>query len=160
MKWMQIVLIVLLIAVIGVLLNIAFQNKVSIPIKIASGVERISPEDHIKEENIHIYNDRVIIDIQNPQWAAFTDTNSMDPIIDEFANSIQIVPKNESEMKVGDIVSYKSEYSSGIIIHRIVDMSKDEAGTYYYLKGDNNIFKDPGRIRFDQVRRITIGILY
>ncbi|MAG39121.1 hypothetical protein CMO90_03460 [Candidatus Woesearchaeota archaeon] len=160
MKWIQTSIIICLIVIIGALLNIAFQNQVSIPIKISSGVERLSPEDHIKEENIKVYEDKVIINIQNPQWAGFTNTNSMDPIIDEYANSIQIIPVKEEEIHIGDIVSYESDYAEGRIIHRVVFVEKDEFGTYYYIKGDNNIFRDPGRIRFEQIRRVTVGILY
>ena len=84
----------------------------------------------------------------------------MDPIIDEHANSIQIIPKNLEEVHLGDIISYKSDFSSGVIIHRVVFIGQDEEGTYYYLKGDNNIMRDPGRVRFNQLRRITVGIIY
>ena len=138
----------------------AFEAGITIPTPKLSGVERLSPPDHIKEENIHVYSDRVIIDIQNPEWATFTPTNSMDPIIDVGANSIQIVPQNESIIGLGDIASYESVYAEGTIIHRIVHVGKDELGTYYHLKGDNNILKDPGKVRFDQIRRITVGIIY
>ena len=149
----------LIITIIG-LFYLAFEKEVTIPILKLSGVERLSPPDHIKEENIHVYSDRVVIDIENPEWATFTSTKSMDPIIDVGANSIQIVPQNKSIVGVGDIASYESVYATGTIIHRIVHIGEDELGTYYYLKGDNNILKDPGKVRFNQIRRITVGIIY
>ena len=149
----------LIITIMG-LFYIAFEKEITIPPPKLSGVERISPPDHIKEENIHVYSDRVVIDIQNPEWATFTPTNSMDPVIDEGANSIQIVPQNESIVGLGDIASYESVYATGTIIHRIVHIGKDELGTYYHIKGDNNILKDPGKVRFNQIRRITVGIIY
>ncbi|MBC8500815.1 MAG: hypothetical protein ISS25_02055 [Nanoarchaeota archaeon] len=160
MRVLPLVFIFAMLTVIVVLLNIAFHNQVSIPIKVSSAAERLSPSDHIKEENVHIYDDRVIIDIKNPQWAEFIDTNSMDPIIDEYANSIQIIPIEQEEVHIGDIVSYESEYATGTIIHRVVSIGEDDLGAYYYLKGDNNIFRDPGRVRFDQIRRVTVGIIY
>jgi hypothetical protein len=142
------------------LFYVAFEKEIEIPKTKLSGIDRLSPPDHIKEENIHVYSDRVIIEIQNPEWATFTPTKSMDPVIDVGANSIQIVPQNESIIGLGDIASYESEYATGTIIHRIVYIDKDELGTYYHLKGDNNILKDPGKIRFNQIRRITVGIIY
>ena len=150
----------ILIVVIITLFYVAFESKVEIPIAVISGEEQLSPPDHIKEEDIHVYDNRVVIDIINPYWAGFTDTNSMDPIIDEYANSIQIIPKNLDEVHLGDIISYESEFADGVIIHRVVFVGEDENGIYYYLKGDNNVMRDPGRVRFDQLRRITVGIIY
>jgi len=68
--------------------------------------ERNSPQDRIKDWQIEVYQNRVVINIDDAQWAAFADTNSMDPVLDKGANAIQIVPKSEDDIKVGDIVSY------------------------------------------------------
>ena len=125
-----------------------------------SDIERLSPYDHIKEENIHVYDDRVILDIDRPVWARFTDTNSMDPIIDMGSNAVQIVPENMSQIHVGDIISYDSEFADGVIIHRVVKIGEDGNGWYVRCQGDNLPFKDPGRIRFKQIRKITVGIVY
>ncbi|MCK5107796.1 MAG: hypothetical protein KAQ83_03640, partial [Nanoarchaeota archaeon] len=57
-----------------------------------------SPYDHIKEEQIKLYDDRVVILLENPEWASFTDTNSMDPLIDYGSNAIEIVPKFKEEV--------------------------------------------------------------
>ena len=149
----------LIITILG-LFYMAFEKEVELPTPELSGIERLSPPDHIKEENIHVYSNRVVIDIENPEWATFTPSNSMDPVIDVGANSIQIVPQNKSIVGLGDIASYESTYAEGTIIHRIVHIGEDELGTYYYLKGDNNILKDPGKVRFNQIRRITVGIIY
>lgn len=122
--------------------------------------EQPSPYDWIKEENIHIYSDRVIIDVENPEWAAFADTNSMDPLIDMGVNAIEIVPEKESDIHLGDVVSYESEYADGIIIHRVVEIGKDDKGTYFILKGDNNSMKDPGKVRFSQIKRVLVAVIY
>lgn len=122
--------------------------------------ERSSPYDWIKENQIKVYRDRVVIDIDNPQWATFTDTNSMDPIIDIGTNAIEIIPEKEEDIHIGDIVSYNSKYAEGTIIHRVVDISEDEDGWYAVMKGDNNTKEDPGKIRFEQIRRIVIGVIY
>lgn len=123
-------------------------------------VDRPSPYDRIKEEQIHVYHDKVIIDIQDPQWAGFSDTNSMDPLIDMGVNAIEIVPKSAQEIHIGDVISYESEYADGTIIHRVIEIGEDNEGTYFILKGDNNQSKDPGRIRFHQVKRILVAVIY
>ena len=122
--------------------------------------EKDSPQDWVPEKNIHVYRDRVIIEIDDPQWSTFTDTNSMDPVIDQGANAIQLVPKSPEDISVGDIISYESKYTSGTIIHRVVEIGYDDDGWYAIMKGDNNSMKDPGKVRFSQVLRVVIGIIY
>jgi hypothetical protein len=120
--------------------------------------ERDSPSDYVKEYQIHIYPNQVVIDIQQPILAAFADTNSMDPVFDARHNAIEIVPQKESDIQVGDIVSYSTDYGS--IIHRVKEIGQDEDGWYAVFKGDNNPVPDPGRIRFDQINRKAIAFIY
>lgn len=122
--------------------------------------EQNSPYDRITEDQIKVYNDRVIIYLTDPEWASFTDTNSMDPVIDIGANAIEIVPKSEDQIHVGDIVSYDSDYADGTIIHRVVEINHDSDGWYARMKGDNLENIDPGKIRFDQIERVLVGIIY
>jgi hypothetical protein len=122
--------------------------------------EKDSPFDRIKEDNIHVYSDKVVIELKDAEWATFTDTNSMDPVIDFGTNAIEIVPKNESEINVGDIISYKTEYASGTIIHRVLEISYDNDGWFCRTKGDNNSDVDPGKIRFSQIQRLVVAIIY
>ena len=121
-------------------------------------VERDSPFDRIGEDSIHVYSDRIVIDLQNAEWAKFTDTNSMDPILDTGANAIEIVPKSAADIHVGDIASYDSEY--GTVIHRVVSTGFDADGWYAVFKGDNNAMPDPGKVRFDQIRRVVVALIY
>lgn len=122
--------------------------------------EKPSPADRIKEEQIRVGNDNVIISIKGAEWASFTDTNSMDPIIDAEAHAIEIIPQSEDEIQVGDIVAYESEYAEGSIIHRVAYKGQDEQGTYFVMKGDNNPTSDPGKVRFSQIRRVVVAIIY
>lgn len=133
--------------------------------------EKTSPSDTIKEENIRVYKNRVeikledqtenewlmVLNLKNVSWSRFTDTNSMDPVLDKEANAIRIKVPCE-EIEVGDIISYK--YEEGIIIHRIVHKEKDEKGTYFVTKGDNNPVSDPGKVRCEQVLGKVVAILY
>jgi len=122
------------------------------------GIERQSPSDRIKEDQIYVYNDEVVIKVENAVWATFTDTNSMDPVLDDGANAIQVVPKSQSEIKVGDIISFESRV--GPIIHRVVKISYDEEGWYATTKGDNNPEPDPVKVRFEDIRRVLVAIIY
>jgi hypothetical protein len=125
-----------------------------------SGTEIASPLDRILEDDILVTNEKVVLNIKGAEWASFTDTNSMDPVIDAGAHAIEIIPKSEDEIDVGDIVAYESDYAEGSIIHRIVYKGQDEKGTYFVLKGDNNPVSDPGKIRFEQIKRVVVAIIY
>src|SRR3989344_4224802 len=135
------------------------QNPVNRAIYRLTTGERLSPADHIKEDQIMVEDDKVVITIRNAKIARFADTNSMDPLIDKESNAIQIAPQSPVDIKIGDIISYTSE-SGDIIIHRVVRISNDDKGVYYTTKGDNNSTSDNERVRFWQVRFITVGIIY
>lgn len=122
--------------------------------------DKASPKDRIKESQIKVYEDRIVIEIKNAQWSRFTDTKSMDPVIDSGANAIQIVPENEDQIEIGDIISFETKYTDGIIIHRVIAKETDKDGTYFITKGDNNENPDPEKIRFSQIKRVLIAIIY
>jgi len=154
---------VLLAFMLGLIINDAYSELSSLEIPLSlfqDGIEKNSPGDWIKEDQIKVYNDRIIIDLKDAEWASFTDTNSMDPIIDETANAIEIIPKSADDIHVGDIISYKSDYADGTIIHRIIKIGSDEEGWYCIVKGDNNQSPDPGKIRFKQIKRVLVAIIY
>ena len=119
-----------------------------------------SPCNRIKEDQIFVFQNQIIIDLKNAEWATFTDTNSMDPVIDAGANAIEIVPDSEEDICLGDIVSYRSKYADGIMIHRVVEIGDDSNGWYAIMRGDNNPYNDPGRIRFNQIERVVVAIIY
>ena len=119
-----------------------------------------TPFDRIKEDKIKILSDRIIIFIDKPQLAYFAPTGSMKPVLNEKSNAIEVVPKSEQDLHVGDIASYKSRESDDIIIHRIIKISYDSKGWYCIFKGDNNDKPDNERVRFSQIQRVVVGILY
>ena len=84
----------------------------------------------------------------------------MDPVIDSTSNAIEIIPQKESDIHLGDIVAYESKYKAGVITNRVVDIGQDAFGWYATLKGDNNSYTDPGKVRFDQIQRVVVGIIY
>ncbi len=122
--------------------------------------ERLSPSDHIKESQISVYKDRIVIDIDNAVWARYTDSNSMDPLFDKGANGLELPVSSTEDLKIGDIIAYQASWTEGTVIHRIIEIGNDEKGIYYITKGDNNPSQDPEKVRFSQVKYILIGILY
>jgi hypothetical protein len=121
---------------------------------------KFSPSDRITEKDIRVYNKRIIINLDKAILARFTDTKSMEPLINKDTNAIEIIPKDIDEINVGDIISYRSNLIDGTIMHRVIEKSKDEKGPYLRTKGDNLKYQDPEKIRFQQVQRVVVGILY
>jgi hypothetical protein len=122
--------------------------------------DKLSPSDIIPEEKIHVYRDKIIIEVDDPEWAKFADTKSMDPVFDKGANALQIVPKSHDQIKTGDIISFTTDYQSGVVIHRVIEIGTDEEGWYAITKGDNNPYKDPGKVRFKDIKKLLFGIIY
>lgn len=122
--------------------------------------EMPSPYDWIQERDVHLYPDRVVIKLDNPQWSTYTDTNSMDPVIDESSHGIQIIPTSPRDVHIGDIISYQPDDFDGVLIHRVISVGNDAQGWYAVVKGDNNPYPDPNKVRFDQIRRVLVMIIY
>ncbi len=121
---------------------------------------RPSPYDRVKESQIDILDDKVIINVPNVQWSSYADTHSMEPVLRAGANGLELIPRSEYDIHVGDIVAYESNLSDGLIVHRIIESGRDEQGIYYLLKGDNNSSVDPGRVRFFDIKYVLIGVIY
>ena len=128
--------------------------------ELINGKERPSPSDRIKESDLEVFNNKLIINIKNPNWRKFIDSNSMDPLIDENSTTIEISPKNEEEIKIGDIIAYNIDDVDYALVHRVVEIGNDEEGIYFLTKGDNYYKNDPYRIRFQQIEGVVVGVLY
>ena len=151
-------IIVILVFFLGLIANSLVNSVTYVPYS-TSAVEQISPADHITLKHINLYEDKLVLNLDNMKLVSFEDTNSMDPVIDVRSNAIEIMPKSPSDIGVGDIISFKTE-SGQIFIHRVVAISSDSEGIYYLTKGDNNKELDPVRVRFANVVGLLVGILY
>jgi len=123
-------------------------------------IERPSPKQRITKDKVEVYKDKVILDLKDVVWASFTNTNSMDPLLDESSYALETVPKSEDDIQVGDIISYETPLAEGTIIHRVVYKGYDDKGVFFKAKGDNLPNADPGTIRFSQIKRVLIAVLY
>jgi hypothetical protein len=154
---MKPIAIIIPLAIIILLSFFSFGEK-HIPASFFGSSEISSPGDWIKESQIKVYSNQVIINLNNPSWASFTNTNSMDPFLDETANAIKIKPSSPSDIESGDIISFQTKF--GIIIHRVIEKGEDEQGTYFLVKGDNNTFMDPFKVRFKDITGVLVAIIY
>jgi len=155
------VILVFAIFAVGFLSALAFNSylmgSVESPFGYSSSSEIKAPSDSIKESQISITKDKIIIDVANASLSAYAPTGSMVPLFNEGANGIRIVPQSEDEISVGDIVTYKKD--SILIVHRVVQKGIDTEGTYFITQGDSNDYADE-KIRFSDIKYKTIGILY
>ncbi len=127
----------------------------------SSFFDKPSPGNWVKEEQIQIYDNRVVILIPNAIISSYANTNSMDSVIDENANGIEIVPQSPDQLQVGDIIAFKPNLDRNeLIVHRIIKIGNDESGWYCITKGDNVSNDDGIKIRFDMIKYVTIGVLW
>ncbi|MBT4651180.1 hypothetical protein HOC13_01530 [Candidatus Woesearchaeota archaeon] len=151
---------ILVLALVGCLLLLGFVSvsDKQIPASLFTGAEVASPSDWIKEEQIKVYGEKVVIEVENAIWASFTNTNSMDPLIDENSNAIEIIPNDPEEIKIGDVIAYSTSY--GTVIHRVVDKGTDSKGIYYLVKGDNSRLRDLTKVRFNEIEGVVVAVVY
>jgi hypothetical protein len=117
-----------------------------------------SPKNRIGDDSISVHNDRVVISVNNPYTSTFSNTNSMLPLLSETSRAIQVSPDSHDDLFVGDVISYA--LNGRVVIHRIVELGYDDAGWYAITKGDNNVLSDPQKVRFSQVRRVLVAVIY
>ena len=127
------------------------------PFSIGFNLENSAPYDFIKEEQIKIYEDKIIINIKNASLGRYAPTGSMKPFFDENSNGIRIKPGSEEDIHIGDIITFKQD--NYLIVHRVIKKGIDEKGIYFITKGDNNSISD-GKVRFKDIEYVMIGILY
>lgn len=122
--------------------------------------EKPSPIDRIMDKQILVYNSMVVLNVSGVEWTKYTDTNSMDPLLDDTANGLEIRPETEKDITIGDVIVYEPTWTHGLLTHRIISIGEDEQGTYYIVKGDNSEAADPEKVRFNQISGVLVGVLY
>jgi len=127
---------------------------------------RYAPSNYLNESQIHVYNDSVCIDLENPHLTSYANSGSMRPTLDENSNGIRIPVTDKIKVNLGDIITYKnngifkSENDSQLIVHRVVGIRKVDDEEQYLMLGDNNKGISDGWINRSQIIYKTIGIIY
>jgi signal peptidase I len=117
------------------------------------------PKDRIKEDQIQVTKNKIVINQKGLSWSRIANTESMNPIIDHGHHAFFIKPIKE-DLQVGDIISfYRKSDKKKNVMHRIIKIGEDKDGWYVIPKGDNCISND-GKTRFKDIKKVLIGIIY
>ncbi len=92
--------------------------------------------------------------------SSVTDTKSMNPTITASHTAIFTTNFDAENLKVGNIVAYKSTSFELPIMHRIIDIRRDSSGTCYIIQGDNNPSPDSECVRPSQVIGLVVGVIF
>lgn len=123
---------------------------------ITSSSSLSAPSDWINLDQIHLTDNAIVIDVPNASLSSYAPTGSMKPLFDSGANGIRVIPISSNQIKVGDIVTYGDEN----IVHRVIEKGEDDNGVWFLTKGDNNNIDDGAKVRFSDIKYVTIGVLY
>jgi len=116
-----------------------------------------APFNFVDENQIKVYDDKIVINVKDASLSRYAPTGSMLPVLNENSNGIRIKPESVNDIHIGDIISFRQD--GYLIVHRVVEIGKDEQGTYFITKGDNNPIPD-GKVRFEDIKFITIGVIW
>lgn len=141
-------------------------NGMEMPFSAISGIYGVSgmpgndsaPGDWINLNQITLTGESITIRIPNASLSSYAPTGSMKPVFDEKSNGIRIVPQSAEQIKVGDIITFT--LGNDIVVHRVIEKGEDSEGYWFLTKGDNNPISDEVKIRFSQIKYITIAVLY
>ncbi len=134
-------------------------QRLAARLNISSSIQA-GPFARIGREDIQIYEDRVIINVNKAFPVYFTESRSMYPFINQNVYAIEMKPDSPDELKVGDIVGFESQLFNTTIVHRIVETGFDDEGWFAVTKGDANPALDPEKVRFKSIRGVLIGLIY
>ena len=117
------------------------------------------PKDRIKETQIKVTKDKIEINQSGVIWSRIANTESMNPVIDQGHHALFVKPV-KGDLQVGDIISFIREKDNKTnVMHRIIEIGNDEQGWYVITKGDNCFLSD-GKVRFKNIKKVLIGIIY
>ncbi len=117
-----------------------------------------APADRVTPDQIKVYPNQIVLNVKGASWASFTPTHSMNPVLDEHTNALEVKPQSPLDIHLGDIIAYTS--NDGVIIHRVIEINSDAQGTYYIVKGDNNDIADPLKVRFTDIQGVVVAVIY
>ena len=126
-----------------------------------SGLERISPNDWVKRDQIDYIEKSKLLTIKlepNVKIFSVADTNSMDGLLDIGHNVIATDNFDKAKLAVGDMVVYQIYLTK--IVHRIVEITEDKNGRIYRCRGDNCIDTDPYYLRDLHIKWLVLLIGY
>ena len=149
----------LIVSIILFLIFMISQIEIENPSSFYYSLGKPIPADFVNTSQIEIYTNYIKIRIPNTSISHYADSGSMRPTLDKGTNGISIVPKSEKDIKVGMIATYERD-NGDWIVHRVMKIHNDFNGKWYEFKGDNNPEPDERRVRFSDIKSITIALVY
>lgn len=91
-----------------------------------------------------------------PKFSLYTIISpSMVPNIKVYDVVIDVKVDSPEDIQINDVITFTSnlpEVHGGTITHRVIAITKDEDGNYYYqTKGDSNLIEDSGQVAFTSI---------
>jgi len=95
----------------------------------------------------------------NKEWfiTGISDTNSMEPVIDQGHYAIFSPKRSKKDLIIGDIILMQKYQWH--VMHRIVHISQDNQGWYCLTRGDNTVLLDT-KTRYKDIVGICRGMFY
>ena len=149
-----VLMIMLVLNVIFVIIIVGFGNLSGF---VVSNGDNPHPSDFIKDSQISFEGNKIVVDIDDPILTHYENSGSMEPVLGGDSTGIGFKPDSPDQINVGDIVSFRQK--GILIVHRVVEIGKDSDGIYFITKGDNSN-SDDGKVRFDNVTSVLVGVLY
>lgn len=100
--------------------------------------------------------------LKNPRLnlSSVTDTKSMHPTITVENTAIFTTVFDAANLKIGNIIAYRSSSFELPIMHRIISIQRSSGGVCYVLQGDNNPAPDPECVTPSQIIGLVIGVIF
>jgi len=122
----------------------------------------IESPSKIPRQDIQFYQNRTQINLDDYVWAYFneSETDSMYPAITGNSHAIGLRVDENTEIRIGDIISFKVLEIKQNYAHRVIEIGYDKDGEYFITKGDNNNKKDNIKVRREDISYVVAAIIY
>ena len=117
-------------------------------------------QDRLNEDQIKVFSDRVVLELSGAKYAQVAPTSSMLPFLHSGSHTLEVQPESESDLSVGDVISFYVKEKQAYVVHAITEIGSDNDGWYAKTKGFNNPGEDPWTVRFNDIQGVLVGVLY
>ena len=167
-KQFPLLILLILMTLVAIILVILLNEQVNITGFVTKDLKEIHPLDRIDDSNIKVYSNKIVIEGNFGKIGA-TGT-SMLQVSPDGTTHITIKPTDPEEIIIGEIIIFKKPQAmvdngftsnlSTTILHRVIDKGTDSEGIYYYTAGDSNKKVDGAKIRFENITKIVVGVIW
>jgi signal peptidase I len=127
-----------------------------------NSTEIVDSPPKIPRNQIQFQEDKATINLDEYAWFYYnvTDERSMYPAITGSSLGIGLPVDNNTDISVGDMISFKVADSKYRYTHRVIAIGRDDKGIFYRTKGDNNKKPDEIKVRKWDISYIVAAVIY